>query len=466
MSVTIIQEQTDIKSAGNRSLPRGLSLSKPTEERVVTSAVESSAFVQSISKLDDWFETMRSPAGYGGPVVHWWQDCLHYTGPGLDWRYEGIITGYLQLFKRTGDQLWRKKALRAADDLVQGQLTSGNFRASSFELNPYSGGMPHEAACSLALLKVSECLAEQGDDRGDVYLETAARNLEGYILGKLWDPKRKLLCNTFEDSSFVPNKAATTVEALFLWQKLCGQNTIFENYILPILNSIVAAQVDLPGKLYDGAIEQAMNSKGGTGHYFPYYVARCIPALLCGYQQTNEHHYLQVAQNAMTFILRTRLEDGSFPQVIYRNERSNHFPRWIAGVGDILRAMVLLQDTGMEIAIEPTLTWLLNGQMSSGAIRTGHGFAFRSSQKDARGMPDFRDLLPVCGWSDKALRYLAEFAPAVPQATGTTGTDFQTECVAYGRPAIYLETSTEIAVTQGGKLIYQWHKGAEWAKRL
>ncbi len=33
--------------------------------------------------------------GYGGPVVHWWNHSLAYQGAGLDWRYEGIIDGYL-----------------------------------------------------------------------------------------------------------------------------------------------------------------------------------------------------------------------------------------------------------------------------------------------------------------------------------------------------------------------------------
>ena len=44
-----------------------------------------------VANLDAWLDTMRSPDGYGGPVAHWWQNCLQFTGAGLDWRYEGII---------------------------------------------------------------------------------------------------------------------------------------------------------------------------------------------------------------------------------------------------------------------------------------------------------------------------------------------------------------------------------------
>jgi hypothetical protein len=99
---------------------------------------------------------MRGPGGYSGPVVHWWRDCLDYSGPGLDWRYEGIIIGYLNLWAATGEASWLAKARRAGDDLMNGQLPSGNFRNSCFELNPNTGGTPHEAACDLALLRLAE----------------------------------------------------------------------------------------------------------------------------------------------------------------------------------------------------------------------------------------------------------------------------------------------------------------------
>jgi hypothetical protein len=46
-----------------------------------------------VAQLDRWLEGMRGPAGYGGPVVHWWRHSLHFAGAGLDWRYEGIVLG-------------------------------------------------------------------------------------------------------------------------------------------------------------------------------------------------------------------------------------------------------------------------------------------------------------------------------------------------------------------------------------
>ena len=77
---------------------------------------------QRVADLDAWLETMRGPDGYGGPVAHWWQNCLSYTGAGLDWRYEGLISGYLTLWARTGEPRWAARARRAGDDLRRGLL--------------------------------------------------------------------------------------------------------------------------------------------------------------------------------------------------------------------------------------------------------------------------------------------------------------------------------------------------------
>ena len=84
-----------------------------------------------LARLDAWFDTMRGTDGYTGPVSHWWQNSLLYTGIGLDWRYEGIIHGYLTLHERTGNRHWLEKAQRAGDDVVAGQLSSGHLAGSA-----------------------------------------------------------------------------------------------------------------------------------------------------------------------------------------------------------------------------------------------------------------------------------------------------------------------------------------------
>jgi hypothetical protein len=91
---------------------------------------DATAVAEAVLGLDRWFDSMRvewPTPGYGGAVVHWWNHCLSYRGAGLDWRYEGIMDGYLALWQRTRDRRWLAKAIRAGDDLVEGQRSDRHF---------------------------------------------------------------------------------------------------------------------------------------------------------------------------------------------------------------------------------------------------------------------------------------------------------------------------------------------------
>jgi len=446
--------------------------------------VDKRDLVQVLSRLDAWLETMRCPEGYSGPVAHWWQNCLQFTGAGLDWRYEGILIGYLNLYRSTGERGWLAKARRAGDDLVQGQLPSGSFCNSCFELNPYSGGTPHEAACDLALLHLAEALREEGDPSWKTYLAAAERNLRGYFLDVLWDAEAQ----SFRDHpcipSFVPNKAATLVEALLQWAALTGEETLVTRYALPTLEAILTHQVR--GGALDGAICQYSQNGRMVSKFFPYYIARCVPGLVAGYKWTREERYLDAAWRAMSFILRWRYEDGSFPQVVYPGGRVNRYPQWIAAVGDILRAMSLLKAYGFEADPEPTLTWLLQGQEPSGAFRTAWGFAAQITQRQPGHLPEFRDLLPVCGWNDKAFRYLTELRSKGAEEQGcrdareqgvkkteygirntehgTRMTNYETDCLLGNQRVHYQEDETGIELQHEGEVLYRWQKGASWAE--
>lgn len=417
-----------------------------------------------IALLDAWLDTMRGPDGYGGPVVHWWQDCLLFTGAGLDWRYEGIIIGYLNLYQRTGDERWLAKARQAGDDLVQGQLPTGNFRNSSFELNPYPGGTPHEAACDLALLHLARVLKEQENPAWQTYAATAEHNLQAYIIGVLWDKARQVFRNTIGDASFAPNKAATIIETLFAWATVLGDNRPVLRYGLPTLEAVVECQVRAPGSPLDGAIPQSVAGQGKGRRFFPFYIARCIPALVQAYAAFGDARYVRAAKSAVAFILRYRLPNGSFPQVIYGDGRVNRYPQWIAGVGDVLRAMDLLEREGMDVAADAALRWLLDGLQASGGLRPAHGFASQVSQKQPPHLPEFRDVLGVCGWADKAFRYLTGRVTSLPAEETPRGGMAEQSCVFRGRMATYREDERVIELRVGQEVIYRWRKGEPWAE--
>ncbi len=356
---------------------------------------------QAVIRLDQWLDAQRQPGGYAGPVVHWWNDCLDYTGPGLDWRYEGITIGYLNLWEITRERRWLDKAKRAGDDLIHGQLPSGNFRNSQFELNPATGGTPHEAACDLALLRLASALQEAGDAAWQPYLDAARRNIEAFYMDRLWSPAASAFQDIAGELAFVPNKAATISEALFALSGLTGEDVWVERYALPTLRVILDYQLKsgpLAGAIYQNSLGSRRIEK-----FFPFYIARCIPAFLLARSYTNDNQFARAALLAAQFIHRHLYPDGSLPQVIYAPRLLNRYPQWVAASGDILRALELARHADFSWDPNPTLRWLLAGQQADGSIRTAVGFGLVTpgGRRD-----DPRDTLPVVGWCDKAFRFL------------------------------------------------------------
>lgn len=435
-----------------------------------------------VFRLDAWLDSMRGPQGYGGPVVHWWQNCLQFTGAALDWRYEGIITGYVNLYLKTGVHDWLAKARRAGDDLVRGQLAEGTFRNSCFELNPYTGGTPHEAGCDLALLRLAEALRGRGDPDWPTYLEAAQRNIRLYYLERLWDRDRRLFVDQPGASYQVPNKLANLVDALLLLSRLTGDESFAELYALPTLEIMLAHQIR--GGTWDGAFYQASQHGRFVPKFFPYYVARCVPGLLAGHDWTGQERFLDAACRAMAFVERCRRDSGGFPQVVYPGGRVNVYPQWIAPTGDILWAGALLKRHGVEVDLAPVLDWLLPSQQPLGGFPTAHGFGSQISQRAPGSLPEFRDLLPVAGWNDKAFAGLTELLPyaAEPASTGPEeapqgqGLDpaslsspasrlqpVTTDCIFRGQRMRYHEDHDEVTLEWKSQLVYCWRKGVEWA---
>jgi hypothetical protein len=277
----------------------------------------------------------------------------------------------------------------------------------------------------------------------------------------MWDNQAQLFRDSPAVSSFVPNKAATLVEALLRLARLMYDEQLVQRYALPTLDAVLRHQVR--GGPLDGAIYQNSFGQRPVVKFFPYYIARCVPGLLAGYEWSSDTRYLDAAQRAMACVLRWRYDDGSFPQVVYPGGRVNRYPQWIAAVGDIIRAMRLLHVYGDNIDVQPTLDWLMRGQLPTGGFRTAHGFASQITQRQPGGLPEFRDLLPVCGWSDKAFCCLTELVPEgglSPDPRHSSSCEIA--CQFRGQVGHYLEDQEQIAFIQGVRVYYRWPKGASW----
>jgi len=419
---------------------------------------------QAVARLDAWLETLRGPEGtrgYGGPVAHWWRQALLYTGPGLDWRYEGIIGGYLALWERSGDEHWLIKARRAGADLLAGQSPAGHYAASAFELNPASAGTPHEAACDAGLLLLARALRAAGEEGWEVYAAAAERNLEAFYLNQLWDPEARAFRDSPDAPSFVPNKAATACEAFFLLAEVRGEDRWVEQYALPTLERIVAYQVSDGGPL-NGAIAQNSVGHKRIEKYFPFYIARCLPALLRGYEWSEDERYVDAALAALRFIARNAGADGLLPAVVYPGGRANRYPRWVAALGEVLRAADLCRPYGFDRDLGATRERLLAGQDASGGFQTAIGFAAQAGGR-MPALPDLRDLLHVAGWSAMALRYLApQVGPGLQPAPESPA--FEADCTFRGQRVRLRETPRGLVVSAGERVQYYWRKGDSWPR--
>lgn len=412
-----------------------------------------------LSRLDAWFQTMRSDEGFTGPITHWWESCWLYSGAMLDWRYEGLLCGYVTLYETTNNPLWLARALQAGDDLLRGQLPDGRFRNSSFQAGPIEGGTPHEAAADVGLLVLARLLRSLEDGRWQPYFQAAENNLRRYHIAQLWNGQ------AFRDQPWnqttVPNKNATTIEALLLLEALSGES--YEGYIRPAAELILSAQITTPGTAQGGVIHLGTHSQRLA---IGIYTARSAAALIRLYERYGEQRYRQSAEAMGAFLL-TLMTDRGTAFGYYPDGRMIANPVWLSPSGDVLRALSLLQPYSdlPQSALDRLVTLLLKAQMPGGGLSTAYGLGHKGRVQPRRGTPNFRDVLPVVGWCDKAFRALAHWCdtPDIPAAPPMIP-ESELPCSWKGQDCLYQEDQHSITLTTADRrrTLYRWQKGQHY----
>jgi hypothetical protein len=415
----------------------------------------SARIAQATANLCAWLATMRQEGGYGGVVAHWWRHSLLYAGPGLDWRYEGILCGYASLVRRTGDPAARRVLDAAVQDLLAGFVGGHGLLASEFEINPGTLGTPHEAAAVLGLLDCVDLL-EESRKAAVVGLATAVLD---NLINHLWNNELVGFNDRPQVRGTVPNKLATLAEALLRLYELSGQQRYLA-YAKSCVDDVLRYQVG-SGR-FKGAIHQYGPDAGeGDGRFFPYYNARCIPGLLHATRALGDTRYQEAAQGVGAFV-REVIEDDHWPQIVYGNRRRARFPSWVAGSADVLRALALLGD---DVMAHPALDRLLGAQLAHGGFPTAEGFSSRlAGQRGREKFPsaDWLDVLPVCGWNDKVFRLLCELLPPGQALPPSEVTVCECDVGFYGMPARYHEDGTEMWVRVSDRVVVRWTKGDQW----
>lgn len=406
-----------------------------------------------VARLDAWLETMRGAEGYTGPIAHWWESNFLYTGALYDWRYEGIIDGYRELFLRTGNMRFLERALTAADDILPHLLPDGRLRNSSFQFGPVRGGTPHEAAIDVALLKLVCTLRDQNLGTGDAYLHVARENLEGYWFGTLWNGKG------FQDQPYnsvlVENKHGTLLEALLVFEKLTG--TDYGTYRQACVDVICDSQVRT-GPQQGGTVHRGI---GRSQLAIPIYTARAMNGLLSYYEARQDARVREPLIQAAAFVQRLITPCG-VAWGVYGSGRLCLNPQLIAGSGDVLRFLHRMHALGLaevEPSVEQLSAQLIAQQQPGGGLPTAHGFTRKGLL--GKGMPELRDALPVVGWVDKAFRALVCLLPPQTDLPAARPETYQLALTWRDQRCTFTETPSSITVTDVRDCtLYDWQKGS------
>ncbi len=407
-----------------------------------------------IARFEAWLDTVTGDAGYGGPVIAPRTTAAAYCGPGFDWRYEGLLDGYAALYRSTGESRYLDWIARDIEAIAAAQLRNGSFRNSYFEFNPFEGGMPHEPAMLAAACRARRCLLEARRSVPAGLDSMLDRYVNGYLLMQLWN---KLL-QTFNDwptsefQFFTPHAVAAALELLLEYGEISGEQEKLEHYVAGAAQSLLNVQI-AGGPLAGGLPPSSRNADSVS----PFLAARCLPALHAVHAATGNAACKSALDKLAEFTLQHLDEDGAPPRMRFKDRPPMRFPLVFGAMASTLASLArvnLLEGALLEKA----LPRLLGQQMESGAFCTAEGFGCR---KRLRGTPDWRDVMPVCGWQDKVYALLARHHEGgLPQQSAG---EEKTPVRVRRRKATFIENQSSMRIEDAkGAVLYHWEKKTHW----
>ncbi|MFH1234115.1 MAG: hypothetical protein V1493_00700 [Candidatus Diapherotrites archaeon] len=407
---------------------------------------------ESISRHCLWLKTMKQKGGYGGPVAHYWSDSLQYTGPATDWRYQGLIEGFLSLYEKTGQKEFLAEAIACGDFIAGSTGPDGSFHNDFFEDNPSFGrkNLLHDAAADIGLLLLSRQLKKEGLASGK-YLGIAMKNFEGLIMPLFFDEKEKAFrqypkSSGTKENLFVPNKICTAAELLLLLSEYSGN----QKY-LKIADASMQKVLGLQNRSEPGGIFQSDTKD----KIITFYVARCIPALVKMHEATKREEYKSAAESAAEFVKKMLSKEGFDFGFVFSGEKEGYVrlkcPVFVAGSADIIFGLKAAGQ--LKASEEKKLSALLRkGQDKSGGYRTALGLEGKDNPEFRPGKPSWKDVLHVVGWNDKVLRFNAAM---LEKNSIIEGAELFEEDRVECSDAIYSETAKEIRVSGMQGIVFE-----------
>ncbi len=418
-------------------------------------ATTSASLAEAGGRLDLWFAGMRGPEGYYGPVVGPRGAAMAYCGPGFDWRYEGLLEGWMSRHRAAPEAAWLDRIEGALAEIGRAQLANGAFRCSYFDSNPFEGGMPYEPILVAALLRARAFLKENGRTPDPALDRLAEQFVEGRLFLELWNKALRTFNNWLQSEydSCSPAGVAAIVEVLIAYGEATGSRERMEPYIRGAAESLLAAQVK------GGALAGAMpvSSRPGAPAN-ALLAARCLPALALLTRCLNDDRFKQAGEAVEGFLRSQALSEGGFAAMAYDNRPAAQAPVFVGAAAGVLTSLARSGRSPDE-TWAPHVEFILRRQTATGAFDNAAGFGGRAGEAE----PDWRDVVPACGWADKIYQLVALLHPkaAGPAVVGEVRRAVRVR----GRRAFFEESSRSMRlVEQTGRVWFDWEKGTKWPR--
>jgi hypothetical protein len=230
--------------------------------------------------------------------------------------------------------------------------------------------------------------------------EMVERFVEERLIKELWNKVLRTFNNWMQSDfeRYSPPAVAAIVETLCNYAMLTDSANRLAPYIEGAANSLLKSQ------LWTGSLAGALplsNYEGSSAS--PCLAARGLPALALLHQYTGEARFVAAGDALADFVNRCLLPDGGITYMVFADRPARIAPRFVGATADALRSLARADRQDATVT-STQLAWLLDHQTASGAFDTAVGFGTEAGRDKH---PDWRDVIPVCGWADKIYALLA-----------------------------------------------------------
>jgi hypothetical protein len=390
-----------------------------------------------LAALWSWLSSWIAPdGGVNGPVVHradlkrMW--AIHDT----PWTQSAVIHGLLHLYRRSGDEYWLDCAVRLGDAQCSRQEHDGRFRWAGHEDDRFSS-LVHNALADCALLDLA---AVSGRAR---YAAVAERNLEDYVIGRLYRPALNGFAMAETDfyagrDRFIANMNSVAIEALIELDRLRGTDRHHDliRTVGERLRSLQSSRGRSEGSFSYSHLEPDV--------HIPLYTALTLRGFAGLSNVTGEAFWLAAARRALSFL--ASMEDPETRLWYHRleGERLYRYPLFVSGAGVICNGLLdAARLTGTEIDEQGLARRLLRFQYPHGAICSFVGYDHPDNGRPrGSGQPSWEDVYPTPGWNAQAFLFLSRVLPPPQPPARATGR----RVFAFAGRYAYLETRRISAV--------------------